>query len=443
MPSYSNLGFKLIDTGTEQGTWGVTTNTNFQYLDTAIVGAATINLAGAGAPSNPTDLNVADFDASSGRNRIITFVDSGDLGAPAYVRITPDDFSGHYFIKNALTNNRPIIIFQGTYNGVTSYELPNGKDAILRCVGGGVNSTVYNVLDNLFTNAITTSSFTTPSFSTTNITANTITANTSFVGPGTGLTGTANQLSANFSNTTNNSTSTTNLAITADANTTSTVYPTIVSGSEGTLPFKVTPSKLSFVPSTGVISVSSVASTTFNVTNIQAGTVNTNIFSSSANVPQFTGTGAIDISSGTTAQRPTSPNTGMIRYNTTIAGYEVYAADGTWKTLAAGTLNPSLGIGQTWNQPTRVLGGTYPAPIRAIAVSINFRSTGAGSSAAPPTLNVIVGGATIASVTASSFVSTAPRIIYEQINFVVPAGATYGTSTPNGAIALQLWLELS
>ncbi len=41
-----------------------------------------------------------------------------------------------------------------------------------------------------------------------------------------------------------------------------------------------------------------------------------------------TSTGAIDVPSGTTAQRPSSPSTGMIRYNTTIGALEQYTTDG-------------------------------------------------------------------------------------------------------------------
>lgn len=40
-------------------------------------------------------------------------------------------------------------------------------------------------------------------------------------------------------------------------------------------------------------------------------------------------TGAITVSSGTTAQRPASPANGMLRYNTTLACFEVYA-NNTW-----------------------------------------------------------------------------------------------------------------
>ena len=43
-------------------------------------------------------------------------------------------------------------------------------------------------------------------------------------------------------------------------------------------------------------------------------------------------TGALSVPSGTTAQRPSSPVSGMLRYNTTIPKLEVYI-DGTWTAI--------------------------------------------------------------------------------------------------------------
>ena len=41
--------------------------------------------------------------------------------------------------------------------------------------------------------------------------------------------------------------------------------------------------------------------------------------------------GAVGVASGTTAQRPSSPTVGMIRYNTTESKLEGY--DGQWKSF--------------------------------------------------------------------------------------------------------------
>lgn len=49
----------------------------------------------------------------------------------------------------------------------------------------------------------------------------------------------------------------------------------------------------------------------------------------------LTGTGAIDIPAGTTAQRPASPSSGMIRFNSTLSQYEGY--NGTaWSSIGGG-----------------------------------------------------------------------------------------------------------
>ena len=52
----------------------------------------------------------------------------------------------------------------------------------------------------------------------------------------------------------------------------------------------------------------------------------------------MTGTGAIDIAAGTTAQRPGSPNSGMIRFNTTTTSYEGYNGS-TWGELGGGGIS--------------------------------------------------------------------------------------------------------
>ena len=160
MATYTNLGIKQITTGDESGTWGDSTNTNFDYFDTAIVGYVSVTLASAGSSGSPNTLNVADFAASNGRNRIVEFVDAGDLGGTAYVQITPNDFEGYYFIRNGLSGSRSILLFQGTYDAARDYEIPNGKDIVVRCSGGGSTSYIYNVLENLQVGNLSVSSLT-------------------------------------------------------------------------------------------------------------------------------------------------------------------------------------------------------------------------------------------------------------------------------------------
>ena len=55
MPSTYTLnnGIELIATGEQSGTWGDTTNTNLELLDTALDGQVTVTLASAGTSGSP------------------------------------------------------------------------------------------------------------------------------------------------------------------------------------------------------------------------------------------------------------------------------------------------------------------------------------------------------------------------------------------------------
>ena len=56
----TNLGIEKMATGDQSGTWGTTTNTNFDILDEAINGILTLTLSSAGSSGSPTALPVTD-----------------------------------------------------------------------------------------------------------------------------------------------------------------------------------------------------------------------------------------------------------------------------------------------------------------------------------------------------------------------------------------------
>jgi len=147
MPSTytTNLGIEKIATGEQSGTWGTTTNTNFDLIDTAVNGIVSITLASAGTSGSPNDLPITDGTASNGRNKFIEFVDGGDLGATAYVQLTPNDAEKIVHIRNSLSGSRSIIVFQGTYNASNDFEIPNGADVTLKFDGAGTGATVTDV----------------------------------------------------------------------------------------------------------------------------------------------------------------------------------------------------------------------------------------------------------------------------------------------------------
>ena len=149
MPSTYTLnnGIELIATGEQSGTWGDTTNTNLSLLDTALDGQVTVTLPSAGTSGSPNTLAIADGSASDGRNRMVIFNDGGDLGATAYVQLTPNDAEKIIYIRNDLAGSRSIILFQGTYSASNDYELPAGTTAIIYFDGAGSGAVAANVFN--------------------------------------------------------------------------------------------------------------------------------------------------------------------------------------------------------------------------------------------------------------------------------------------------------
>ena len=129
--------------------WGTTTNTNLDIIDQGINGVHTETLAVPGDSSSPNTLPITDGATSAGRNKLIEFVDGGDLGATAYVQLTPNDAEKIVFMRNSLSGGRSVIVFQGTYNASNDFEIPNGKDVVLKFDGAGVGATVKDVFNDL------------------------------------------------------------------------------------------------------------------------------------------------------------------------------------------------------------------------------------------------------------------------------------------------------
>jgi len=152
MPSTYTLnnGIELIATGEQSGTWGDTTNTNLELLDTALDGQVTVTLASAGTSGSPNTLPISDGAASNGRNRLVIFNDGVDLGATAYVQLTPNDAEKIIYVRNSLSGSRSILLFQGTYNASNDYEVPAGTTAIVYFNGGGTGAVAANVFNNAY-----------------------------------------------------------------------------------------------------------------------------------------------------------------------------------------------------------------------------------------------------------------------------------------------------
>ena len=149
-----NLGIEKIGTGEQSGTWGATTNTNLDLIDQAVNGAVTVTLASAGTSGSPNTLEITNGAVSDGRNKFIEFDDGGDLGATAYVQLDPNDAEKIVHMRNSLSGGRSVIVFQGTYNASNDFEIPNGKDVVLKFDGGGASATVTQVFEDLLVTAV-------------------------------------------------------------------------------------------------------------------------------------------------------------------------------------------------------------------------------------------------------------------------------------------------
>ena len=89
----TNIGIEKPATGDQSGTWGDTTNTNFDIIDQGTNGVAVVTLASAGTSGSPNSLPISNGALSNGRNRFIEFNDGGDLGATACLALAALFFS--------------------------------------------------------------------------------------------------------------------------------------------------------------------------------------------------------------------------------------------------------------------------------------------------------------------------------------------------------------
>ena len=125
-----NAGIEKPGTGDQSGTWGVTTNTNFDIIDRAVHGQVSIAISGS------TDLTTSDGSVSNGIAPVVIL--TGSPGATFELRVTPTDQKKHYTIKNE-TNGACRVIYKGvTYSTSNGVEIAaNSTQAVTGDGGGG------------------------------------------------------------------------------------------------------------------------------------------------------------------------------------------------------------------------------------------------------------------------------------------------------------------
>jgi len=141
--AYSDLKIELITTGTQDNTWGTTTNTNLgTALEEAIVGRTSVVIANPPASPIAADLTLVDSNASQpGRNFILNVTSAGTLSSTQTIQVSSIDKP--YIVENNTTGGQSLLIKTAGGSGVT---VPAGTKALVYAyASGATNDVVYGI----------------------------------------------------------------------------------------------------------------------------------------------------------------------------------------------------------------------------------------------------------------------------------------------------------
>jgi len=293
--TYSSYKIELIGTGEQSGTWGTTTNNNFQYaIEQAIGGYATQALS-----TTSTTLTLSNTNAlQNARALFLEFTGTPGSGATVVL----PSIQKLYVIKNSITTY-DLIVKTSTAPTIT---IPNGKTACVYVNGTDVVS-ANDYLTSLTTTSITASGAVTAAG---NLSAGTVTA---------------------VSGTYSRSASSTSLAVTTAS------AHGLANGQQVYLDF----TSGGATAEDGVYTIAVTGSTTFTVTTVLTTAVSGNVtVGSYANT--FTLTAPVSVpavfgSSGTTGQVLSSQGTGMPPKWSTISSNAISQGDSNVTVTDSGT----------------------------------------------------------------------------------------------------------
>ena len=140
-----NNGIEKPGSGEQSGTWGDTTNTNFDIIDRAINGVGSISLSG-----TTHTLTTSDGAQSDGHYKVLYF--EGSLTAANTVTISPNDQDKIYFVHNDAGDD--VTLTQGTGGNVT---IANGQTKIVYADGVGADAKVTDFSSSIDMSSNTTS----------------------------------------------------------------------------------------------------------------------------------------------------------------------------------------------------------------------------------------------------------------------------------------------
>jgi len=132
MPSTytNNSGIEKPGSGEQAGTWGATSNKNFDIIDRALNGVGVITLAGTSHTLTTTDGALSD-----GQYKVLIL--AGTPSGTNTVTISPNDQDKIYFVRN--TTAKSVVFSQGSGGNAT---VPSGETKIIYADGAGAGATV-------------------------------------------------------------------------------------------------------------------------------------------------------------------------------------------------------------------------------------------------------------------------------------------------------------
>ena len=120
----ANTGIERPGSGEQSGTWGTTTNNNFDIIDRASMGVGEISISG------DKTLTTTDGVLSEGGYR--AFIFTGTLSSAATITIAPNDQEKVLLIKNSTTGGYGLTIRQG--DGTAGGSAGDGEVSILSLI---------------------------------------------------------------------------------------------------------------------------------------------------------------------------------------------------------------------------------------------------------------------------------------------------------------------
>ena len=136
----ANGGIEKIGLGEQAGSWGTTTNTNFDIIDRLINGVGELTLSG-----TSSTLTTSDGSLSNGMFKVLVL--GGSPSGTHTITIAPNDADKLYFVKNGTSQS--VVFSQGSGADAT---ITAGKGAIIFADGAGSGAAVTD-LSALFVNA--------------------------------------------------------------------------------------------------------------------------------------------------------------------------------------------------------------------------------------------------------------------------------------------------